>query len=152
MDYTPVTFTIRPEVPRSTTYAHELALSVIVESGWLVMADRPEAYLNSPAKDFLKKLESTWDETRFISGYPGDYICMARRKGDKWFIAGINSQQQREIDISLEFIKDGKYEIEIYEDKPGEEMTNLLIRKETVTKDSTLHIKLSANGGFCTLI
>ena len=152
MDYTPVTFTIRPEVQRTTTYAHELALSVIVESGWLVMADRPEAYLNSPAKNFLKKLESAWDETRFIDGYPGDYICLARRKGDKWFIAGINSGEKRELDIQLGFIKDGKYEIEIFEDKPGEEMTNLRIRKETVTKDSTLHMTISANGGFCTLI
>lgn len=152
MDYTPVTFTIRPEVPRTTTYAHELALSVIVESGWLVMADRPEAYLNSPAKDLLKKLEAAWDETRFIDGYPGDFICLARRKGDKWFIAGINSGEKRDIDINLGFINDGKFEIEIFEDKPGKEMTNLLIRKETVTKDSTLHITLSADGGFCTLI
>jgi alpha-glucosidase len=152
MDYTPVTFTIRPEVPRTTSYAHELALSVIVESGWLVMADRPAAYLNSPAKDFLKKIESAWDETRFIEGYPGDYICLARRKGDKWFIAGINSGKQRELDIQLGFIKDGKYEIEIFEDKPGSEMTDLRIRKETVTKDSILHIILSANGGFCTII
>ncbi len=152
MDYTPVTFTIRPEVPRTTTYTHELALSVIVESGWLVMADRPEAYLNSPAKDFLKKLESTWDETRFIAGYPGDYVVLARRKGDKWFIAGINSGEKRELDINLGFIKDGKYEIEIFMDKASEEMTDLQIRKETVTKDNTLHIALSANGGFCTLI
>jgi alpha-glucosidase len=152
MDYTPVTFTIRPEVPRTTTYAHELALSVIVESGWLVMADRPEAYLKSPAKNFLKKLESTWDETRFIDGYPGDYICLARRKGDKWFIAGINSGERREIGINLGFIKDGKYEIDIFEDMPGDEMTNLRIRKETITKDSTLHMTISANGGFCTLI
>ncbi|HUX97277.1 MAG TPA: glycoside hydrolase family 97 catalytic domain-containing protein, partial [Bacteroidales bacterium] len=105
MDYTPVTFTIRPEVKRTTTYTHELALSVIVESGWLVMADRPEAYLNSPAKNFLKKLESAWDETRFIDGFPGDYICLARRKGENWYIAGINSGAERKIDIPLDFIR-----------------------------------------------
>ena len=152
MDYTPVTFTIRPDVPRTTTYAHELALSVIVESGWLVMADRPEAYLNSPAKEFLKKIESAWDETRFIDGFPGDYICLARRKGDKWFIAGINSDEPRELDIKLGFINTGKYEIEIFEDKPREELTGILIRKEIVSKDSTLHFSLPANGGFCTII
>jgi len=152
MDYTPVTFTIRPDVPRTTTYAHELALSVIVESGWLVMADRPEAYLNSPAKEFLKKIESAWDETRFIDGFPGDYICLARRKGDKWFIAGINSDEPRELDIKLGFINTGKYEIEIFEDKPHEELTSILIRKEIVSKDSTLHFALPANGGFCTII
>jgi alpha-glucosidase len=152
MDYTPVTFTIRPESPRKTTYAHELALAVIFESGWMVMADRPKAYLNSPAKEIMKKLESTWDETRFIDGYPGDYVCLARRKGDKWFIAAINSGKERTVDIPLSFIGEGKYSIKIYEDKPGEEMTNLRIRNETVTSGTTLSVTMMANGGFCTII
>jgi alpha-glucosidase len=152
MDYTPVTFTIRPENPRVTTYCHELAMGVIVESGWLVMADRPDVYLKSPAKEFLSKLESTWDETRFIDGYPGEYICLARRKGDKWFIAGINSGKERTIDVKLDFIDSGEYNIEIYEDKPGQAMANLVIRKETVRQGSTLSVKMIVNGGFCTLI
>ena len=152
MDYTPVTFSIRKENPRKTTYAHELALSVIFESGWLVMADRPKAYLTSPAKEFLKKLESAWDETRFIDGYPGEYVCIARRKAGKWFIAGINAGKERTVNIPLNFIGNGTYSIDIYEDKPGEEMNNLMIRKETVTSGSTLSAKMMANGGFSTLI
>jgi len=152
MDYTPVTFTIRSENPRKTTYAHELALAVIFESGWLVMADRPVAYLNSPAKELLKKLESTWDETRFIDGYPGDYVCLTRRKADKWYIAGINSGKERTLDIPLDFIPEGNYSIDIYEDKPGKEMTDLSIRKETVTPRSNLSVRMMANGGFCTVI
>lgn len=152
MDYTPVTFTIRKENPRKTTYAHELALAVIYESGWLVMADRPEAYLNSPAKEILKKMESTWDETRFIDGYPGEFVCLARRKSGKWFLAGINSGKERTFDIPLNFIEKGNYHIDIYEDKPGEEMTDILIRKEMVTPESTLSVKMMANGGFCTVI
>jgi alpha-glucosidase len=152
MDYTPVTFTIRPENPRKTTYAHELALGVIFESGWMVMADRPDAYLNSPAKEILQKFETTWDETRFIDGYPGEFVCMARRKGNKWFIAGINSGKERKIDIPLNFIKEGSWAIKIYEDKPGEEMTNLNIRNETVAKGKALSVNMMANGGFCTVI
>jgi alpha-glucosidase len=152
MDYTPVTFTIRSENPRKTSYAHELALSVIVESGWLVMADRPKAYLSSPAKEFLKQLGSTWDETRFIEGYPGDYICLARRKADKWFIAGINAGKERTVHIPLNFIGAGKYDIDIYEDDPVEKMTNLRIRKETITSANSLSVTMLVNGGFCTLI
>jgi alpha-glucosidase len=152
MDYTPVTFTIRPENPRKTTYSHELALSVIFESGWMVMADRPDAYLNSPAKDFLRKFESTRDETKFIDGYPGEFICLARRKGTKWFIAGINSGKERKVDIPLKFIGEGSHSIKIYEDKPGEEMTNLLIRYETVTSDKSLFVTMMADGGFSTVI
>ena len=152
MDYTPVTFTIRPENPRKTTYAHELALAVIFESGWLVMADRPVAYLNSPAKELLKKLESTWDETRFIDGYPGEFVCLARRKAGKWYIAAINSGKGRTVDIPLNFIGKGEYKIKIYEDKPGEEMTNLMIRDETISAGTTLSVSMMANGGFCTII
>ena len=152
MDYTPVTFTIRPENPRTTTYAHELALAVIFESGWMVMADRPQAYLNSPAKDILKKMEAAWDETRFIDGYPGDFVCLARRKADKWFIAAVNAGNERTVDIPLNFIREGDYSIVIYEDKPGEEMTNLRIRNKAVTSRDTLVISMMANGGFCSLI
>jgi len=152
MDYTPVTFTIRNENPRTTTYAHELALSVIFESGWQVMADYPEAYLNSPAKDLLKKIESTWDETLFIDGYPGDYICLARRKGEKWFIAGINSGKERKVDIALDFIGSDNFLAEVYEDKKGEEMTNLDKRDYIVTSGDTLSVRMMNNGGFCALL
>jgi alpha-glucosidase len=152
MDYTPVTFTIRPENPRKTTYAHELALAIIFESGWMVMADRPETYLKSPAKEFLQKLETAWDETRFIDGYPGEYVCLARRKGNKWFIAGINAGKERKIEVPLNFISKGDHDIKIYEDKSGEEMTSLLIRNETVNPGKTLTVKMMPNGGFSTLI
>ncbi len=152
MDYTPVTFTIRSESPRITTYTHELALAIIFESGWLVMADRPNAYLNSPAIEILKKMESAWDETRFLDGFPGDYVCLGRRKGDKWYIAAINSGKERTVKIPLSFIGKGKFPIKIYEDYPKEELTNLRIRNETVTSNTTLSVTMMPNGGFCTII
>ena len=148
MDYTPVTFTIREENPRKTTYAHELALGIIVESGWLVMADRPHAYLNSPAKDILSKLESSWDEIRFIEGYPAEYVCLARRKGDRWFIAGINAGKERILSIPLDFMQEEKISLTIFEDKPGEELTGVNIRTETIGRDRYLTIKMAPNGGF----
>jgi hypothetical protein len=43
--------------------------------------------------DFLKTLPTTWDETRFIDGYPGKYVVLARRHGDDWYIAGLNAQK-----------------------------------------------------------
>ncbi|HWJ25559.1 MAG TPA: glycoside hydrolase family 97 C-terminal domain-containing protein, partial [Flavisolibacter sp.] len=152
MDYTPVTFTIRSENPRKTTYTHELALPVIFESGWTCMADRPAAYLNSPAKDFLKRIETTWDETKFIDGYPGRFICLARRKGKNWYLAAINAGGEREITIPLNFIKKGDYTIKLYEDKAGEELTNVNIRTVKVSKGGLLKVKLAENGGFATII
>ncbi len=152
MDYTPVTFTIRDENPRITTYAHELALPFIFESGWTCMADRPAAYLNSPAKEMLKRIETTWDETKFLDGFPGKYVCLARRKGKSWYIAAINAGPERTLKIPLGFIRNGTYSIKRYEDMPGEELTNIKISNEQIKKGDMLIIKLAANGGFSTII
>ena len=152
MDYTPVTFTIREENPRITTYAHELALPIIFESGWTVMADRPKAYLNSPAKEMLQQIEVAWDETKFIDGYPGEFICLARRKGDKWYLAAINANEERTLRIPLDFIQKGEYSITLYEDNPEKPLTDIKIRKMQVNKDDVITVKLNKNGGFSTII
>ncbi|GHT55014.1 alpha-glucosidase [Bacteroidia bacterium] len=152
MDYTPVTFTIRNENPRTTTYAHELALPFIFESGWVCMADRPEAYLNSPAKEILKKVKATWDETIFIDGYPGEYVCMARRHDNEWHLGAINAGTERTISVKLDFLKKGSYTFKVYEDHPETPMTNIKIREVTASAGDVLQFKLIPNGGFCTVI
>lgn len=95
MDYTPCTFS-DSQHPHITTHAHELALTVLYESTLQHLADRPESYLAQPqaVQDFLTDLPTVWDETRFISGYPGESAVLARRSGDTWFIAGINGKDE----------------------------------------------------------
>lgn len=151
MDYTPATFTIRPENPRKTTYAHELALPIIFESGWTVMADRPDAYLNSPAKLFLQQLKATWDETVFIDGCPGEFVCLARRNGGDWYLAAINASEERDVAVSLDFLKQGSYNIEVYQDHLETPMTNIEIVNQTVSAGDVLTIHLQKNGGACTI-
>ena len=91
MDYTPCAFS-DSQHPHITSNAHELALTVLYESGLQHLADRPESFLAQPqaVQDFLSGLPSVWDETRFVSGYPGEYVVLARRSGNTWYIAGIN--------------------------------------------------------------
>ncbi len=91
MDYTPCTFS-DSQHPHITSNAHELALTILFESGLQHLADKPESYLAQPQEiqDFLSTLPSAWDETRLLSGYPGESVVMARRHGNTWFIAGIN--------------------------------------------------------------
>ncbi|MBI5385241.1 MAG: glycoside hydrolase family 97 catalytic domain-containing protein [Verrucomicrobia bacterium] len=93
MDYTPVALSDN-KYPHRTTAAHELALTVVFESGWLHFADKAESYLALPAapKEFLKQVPVTWDDTRFVAGYPGQFVVLARRKGDTWYLAGVNGQ------------------------------------------------------------
>jgi alpha-glucosidase len=152
MDYTPVTFTIRPENPRKTSYAHELALGIIFESGWMVVADRPEAYLESPAKPLLQKLQASWNETQFIDGYPGKYVCMARRKGEDWYLAAINAGPERTLDVPLNFLEQARYSAVLYSDKIGEEQTNIDVADKEIEPGSMLQIQLAANGGFAAFI
>lgn len=104
MDYTPGTFS-DSQHPHITTYAHELALPILFESGVQHMPDRPESYRALPqsVKDLLTALPTAWDETRFVTGYPGECAVIARRKNDVWYIAGINgtdSQMDFTLDIA----------------------------------------------------
>lgn len=148
MDYTPVAFS----TPRRTsTYAHELALAVIYESGWVCMCDKPEMYLKSPAKNFLKKLEASWDDIKFIDGYPGQFACIARRHGNNWFIAGINAGAERQVSLKLSFLKEGEYKVKLYGDGTNP-MQNLKIEDITIKPQNPLEITMARNGGFSLLV
>ena len=98
MDYTPCAFS-DSQHPHITTHAHELALTVLFESGLQHLADKPESFLAQPqeVQDFLSHLPSVWDETRFVSGYPGESAVIARRSGSTWYIAGINGTDEEKV-------------------------------------------------------
>ena len=101
MDYTPCAFS-DSQHPHITTHAHELALTVLFESGLQHLADKPESFLAQPqeVQDFLSHLPSVWDETRFVSGYPGESVVIARRSGNTWYIAGINgTDEEKELPL-----------------------------------------------------
>ncbi len=145
MDYTPVTFT-NQEYPHITTLAHELALSIVFESGIQHFADRVSAYKELPVevKDFLKNVPVTWDETKLLSGYPGKDVVIARKKGTTWYIAGINGEEiSKEMTVDLSQL-----------DVPAQNW-NLIIDgiksnfQTSLVKDaSVLKISLNSYGGF----
>ena len=95
MDYTPCTFS-DSQHPHITSNAHELALTALYESTLQHLADKPQSYFAQPqeVQDYLSELPSVWDETRFVSGYPGEYAVLARRSGDTWYVAGINGTDE----------------------------------------------------------
>ena len=98
MDYTPCAFS-DSQHPHITSNAHELALTVLYESGLQHLADRPESFLSQPqeVQDFLGQLPTVWDETRFVSGYPGESAVLARRSGKTWYVAGINGLDELQV-------------------------------------------------------
>ena len=118
MDYTPCAFS-DSQHPHITTHCHELALTVLFESGLQHLADSPESFLSQPqeVQQFLGQLPSAWDETRYVSGYPGESVVLARRKGNKWYVAGINgTDYPKVLSVPLDFIKGKKLTATLFSD------------------------------------
>ena len=157
MDYTPggfrnVTrddFAARSGAPVVMgTRAHQLAMYVVFLAPLQMVSDHPGAYKDQPAFEFIKAAPATWDETRALGGFPGEYVTVARRKGNSWFVGSMTNWNPRQLDLDLSFLGPGKYRAEIYADSPDADRypINTSIRKETV--DRTMHLKMSlAPGG-----
>jgi len=144
MDYTPCAFS-DSQHPHITSLAHELALTVLFESGLQHLADRPESFLSQPqeVQAFLGQLPTVWDETRLVSGYPGENVVMARRSGNTWYVAGINgSDQPRTLTADLSFLgKKHKEVLSFADDAAGQ---------WSINKTATLPVQMDCRprGGF----
>ena len=118
MDYTPCTFS-DSQHPHITSDAHELALTVLYESALQHLADKPESYLAQPqaVQDFFGQLPTVWDETRYVSGYPGESVVLARRSGTTWYVAGINgTDHQQVLQLDLSFITGSHHQVQTFAD------------------------------------
>ena len=102
MDYTPVTFS-NQRYPRRTTAGHELALAVVFQSRLQHFADSAASYraTSSEVWRYLSEVPAVWDESRLVDGYPGEWIVVARRSGGRWWMAGLNGQDDRDVRIDL---------------------------------------------------
>jgi alpha-glucosidase len=112
MDFTPTIIGEGRGVIHLTTDVHEIALLNIFECGQTHLTDRAESYTGLPAlaQTMISNLPTTWDETRLVEGYPGTHVVLARRKGENWYIAGINGENQvRNLTLSLPFVATGDY-------------------------------------------
>ena len=142
MDYTPCTFS-DSQHPHITTHGHEIALTVLFESALQHLADRPESYLAQPqeVQQFLSTLPAAWDETHLVAGYPGEYVIMARRSGNKWYLAGINGTDSVK-EVTLNF--KGK-DVTLYTDEPGKDHTWHIEKQKKLPKSFVFQPR----GGFC---
>jgi hypothetical protein len=148
MDYTPVMFWDNV-YPHLTTYAHELAQAVVFESGWIHFADGTKAYLKLPEapRQFLKDVPAAWDDTKFIEGYPGKYVFIARRKGKQWFLGGLTGQDTaRKFNLDLSFLGSGVYNATVICD--GAKPRSFRTYNQSLTATDKLKITLQKYGGF----
>lgn len=132
---------------RVTSDVFALATAVLFQSSVQHFALAPNNINDAPswAIDFMKKVPTTWDETIFIDGYPGKYAVLARRKGDKWYVAGINAENNnKKIKVSLLMVKSGA-QLQIYSDNSSLQGD---VKSSKLSKNNTVDIQMPKNGGF----
>jgi hypothetical protein len=152
MDYTPVTFS-NSQHPHVTSYAHELALSVVFESALQHFADRPEAYNSLPQepKDFLKNVPVSWDDTKLVDGYPGEKVIMARKKGNQWYLGGLNGKDQSQtLKVNFDFLDKGNYKLKLIKD--GVNDKSFAVEIINIRKGAVLNVECLSRGGFVAVL
>jgi len=146
MDFTPVNFSGIPNIKRRTTGGFEIALSVIFTSGIQHIAETPTGMVSQKdfIQEYMKTLPETWDDVKFIDGYPGKYVVLARKKGDRWYIAGINGENsERKITLNVPYIKNMSKGIIITDD----DNVNDFIKRD-IDFSTIVNITMHPYGGF----
>ncbi|MFP4547927.1 MAG: glycoside hydrolase family 97 N-terminal domain-containing protein [Fidelibacterota bacterium] len=154
MDYTPGTFSTRKGGhPHITTNTHELALTVLFETGLLHISDHADLLrqMPKPVINFLKAVPVVWNDIHFIDGYPGDFAVLARETNDKVYIAGINGKKQdKSVSFVPSFLEEGNHTGTFFLEGANKEEFKIETRKVTKTDEISLAIK--PLGGFVIVV
>ena len=160
MDYTPGAMrnaskaAFRPvnDNPMSQgTRSHQLAMYTIFEAPLQMLSDNPTTYMREQeSTDFIAAVPTTFDETVALDGKVGEYVSIARRKGNTWFAGAMTNWDAREIKVDLSFLGEGKYKAILFEDganadRDGTDYTRKVI---TVTSKDHLDIQMASGGGW----
>lgn len=146
----------RPFCSGVGTKAYHLAAFVLFESHLQMLMDNPCRYDEWPdCRDYITSVPVNWDETRVLAAEAGQYIVMAKRKGEKWFIGGITNDKSREIEVVLDFLPEGKtLQMTTFVDGVNADRMAMDYRMEQTSVDNTtkFQIKMARNGGIAGVI
>ncbi len=149
MDFTPVSLYKIPRINRKTTTAFEMATGVIFLSGIQHFVEGPEGMAKMPdaVKNYMQNIPVSWDEVKFIDGYPGKFYAVARRAGKKWYVAAINADSaEHQINIDkLPFIAPFKTGTLFLSNAVSNEVD---VSKETIYAKQNKNISIKPNDGF----
>lgn len=160
MDYTPGAMLNMTKAQYRPNYAqpgsqgtrvHQMALMTLYEAPLQMLCDSPTQYLrNRECFSFMAKVPVVWDETVAIAGSMEDYLVLARRKGDEWYVAAINSWKPRKIAFNASFLGEGKWCAEIFEDgiNADRDATDYVKKSATVAAGDAISAKLAPGGGW----
>ena len=131
---------------RVTSDVYALATAVLFQSPVQHFALAPNNLTDAPAWaiDFMKEVPTTWDEVRFIDGYPGKYVILARRHGDKWYIAGVNAQKETlKLKVNLPMFSNGE-KVRLFSD---DKVLQGSVKQIGIGKKQELQLTIPCNGG-----
>ena len=131
---------------RVTSDVYALATAVLFQSPVQHFALAPNNLTDAPAWaiDFMKEVPTTWDEVRFIDGYPGKYVILARRHGDKWYIAGVNAQKETlKLKVNLPMFSNGE-KVKLFSDDKALQGG---VKQIGIGKKQELQLTIPCNGG-----
>ena len=133
------------------TRAHSMALFIILSSPMTMLPGSPsDYYREEECTDFLAKIPVEWDETRFLDGEIGKYTVLARRSGVEWHIGAITNDDPRTIELPTDFLKPGRYDIEIIEDgiNASTAATDYKLLRRQIKAGELLKLQLAPGGGW----
>ena len=131
------------------TRCHMLAMYVVLESYLAMVCDYPAAYEGQPGFKFIEDVPTSWDETIVPEAQVHEFVTIARRKGQDWFIGTINNTKAKLLHLPLKFLPPGNYLAEIYGDTNDDEENpnNISIKTQMVTNADTIMLNLAVGGG-----
>lgn len=120
-----------------------------------LLCESPSRYYKEPETvDFIVKIPTIWDETIVLHGLIGDYIAVARRKGDVWYVGAMTDENPRKLELDLSFLKEGSFKMEIYKDGVNADRfaEDYKIERTEVNQNSKITAEMAAGGGWIAII
>ncbi len=164
MDYTPgamrnsTRLNYRPSQSAPTsqgTRCHQMAMFVVYEAPLQMLADNPTIYMKEQeCTDFITKIPTTFDETVPLDGKVGEFVALARKRGDFWYVGAMSNWDARSVTLNFAFLGDGKYRAVVFKDGINADREPTDYKKESiaVTSRDTLTIQLAPGGGWAARI
>ena len=143
-------------VPMSQgTRCQQLAMYVIYESPLQMLADSPTHYYKEPeCMEFLSKVPAVWDYSEVQEAKISDYVIMARKSNDKWFVGGMTDWTARDVTVDFDFLDEGDYKITLWQDgmNADRNANDFKVLKGTINKRNKQRVHLAPGGGFVAII
>ena len=134
------------------TRSHQLGMYVVFESPFNMLCDSPQHYENEKeCTEFIAKIPTVFDETIALDGKVGEYVVIARRCGDKWYLGGIVGQRAKTVTLDLGFLGEGDWKMELFKDGTNVRRHAEDYKRVAMDAGKTLTVEMAPGGGFAAI-